>query len=119
MKKHKRPAKKSRKKRPAGPVKLPWKRWRRMEQSVLMASAAGWIRILMERRKVGRAELARRIGRSKPYITQLLRAPSNLTLRTLADVAWALHARFTLHVAVPFAERVKIKPRPRRKRRRR
>jgi len=101
------------------PVKLPWKRWRRMEQSVLMAAAAGWIRILMERRKISRAELARRIGRSKPYVTQLLRAPSNLTLRTLSDVAWALHARFTLHVAVPFAERVKVKPKPRRKRRRR
>ncbi len=100
-------------------LRPPWKRWRRMEQAVLMAAATGWMRILLERRKISRAELARRIGKSKPYVTQLLRAPSNLTLRTLADVAWALHARFTLHVAVPFAERVKIKPRPRRKRRRR
>lgn len=97
-------------------MKQPLKRWRRMEQAVLMAAASGWIRILMERRKVSRAELARRMERSKPYVTQLLRAPSNLTLRTLAEVAWALGARFTLHVAVPFAQRVKIKPRRRRPR---
>lgn len=88
-----------------------------MEQAVLMAAASGWIRILMERRKVSRAELARRIGKSKPYVTQLLRASSNLTLRTLAEVAWALGARFTLHVAVPFAQRVKVRPRRERRRR--
>lgn len=105
-----------RKRRPARPGQRPLKRWRRMEQAVLMAAANGWIRILMVRRRISRAELARRIGKSKPYVTQLLRAPSNLTLRTLADVAWALGARFTLHVAVPFAERVKVKPRPKRRR---
>ena len=40
--------------------------------------------------RVSRAELARRIGKSKPFVTQLLRGQNNMTLRTLSDLANAL-----------------------------
>jgi transcriptional regulator with XRE-family HTH domain len=39
---------------------------------------------------VTRTELARRMGRTKGYITQLLGGGRNLTLRTISDVAKAL-----------------------------
>jgi transcriptional regulator with XRE-family HTH domain len=67
-----------------------------MDQDVLIATARGWIALLLERRGVSRAALARRIGKSKAYVTQLLRAPRNITLRTLATLAWALGCRVRL-----------------------
>ena len=86
-------------------------RRRQMEQDVLIAKTRGWIAILMDRRKVSRAELARRIGKSKPYVTQVLRAPRNITLRTLADLAWALDA----NVRLSLVKRIGKRPRFRRR----
>jgi transcriptional regulator with XRE-family HTH domain len=43
-----------------------------------------------ERGAVTRTELARRLGRTKGFISQLLGGGRNLTLRTIADVADAL-----------------------------
>jgi len=37
-----------------------------------------------------KADLAKRMGRSNAYITQLLNGARNMTLRTLADIAFAL-----------------------------
>jgi transcriptional regulator with XRE-family HTH domain len=45
---------------------------------------------LMEGNDVSRTELARRLKKSKGYITQLLDGTSNMTLRTLSDVYLAL-----------------------------
>jgi transcriptional regulator with XRE-family HTH domain len=45
---------------------------------------------------VSKSDLASRIRRSKGYITQLLGGERNLTLRTLAEVAYALGTRVTL-----------------------
>jgi transcriptional regulator with XRE-family HTH domain len=45
---------------------------------------------LMERQNVSKSELARRIGKSKAYITQLLDGRTNMTLRTISDVLFAL-----------------------------
>lgn len=48
--------------------------------------------VLMERQAVSRKELARRLGRSKSYVTQLLSGARNMTLGTLSDICFALDA---------------------------
>ncbi len=77
---------------------------RLLEQEVLLLSATELICELMERKGVTRAELARRIGKSKAFVTQILRGSRNMTLRTLADFAWALETRVRLSPASWVAE---------------
>ncbi len=60
----------------------------------------GFIARLMEERKVKKAELARRLGKSRAYVTQMLSGSANLTVRTLAEVAYALGVEVKLE-AVP------------------
>jgi transcriptional regulator with XRE-family HTH domain len=45
---------------------------------------------VMREQKVTRAELADRLGKSRPFVTKLLRGGSNMTIRTIADVFHAL-----------------------------
>ncbi|RJX29941.1 MAG: XRE family transcriptional regulator [Desulfarculus sp.] len=51
---------------------------------------------LMRSKNITRAELANRLGKSKGFVSQLLGGGRNLTLRTLADVLFALEAKPTL-----------------------
>lgn len=44
----------------------------------------------MERAGLSRSELARKLGRSRAYVTQLLNGKPNLTLKTLVAIACAL-----------------------------
>lgn len=44
----------------------------------------------MQNEKVSRAGLAKRIGKSKAFVTQLLSGSRNMTLHTFADLAFAL-----------------------------
>jgi len=45
---------------------------------------------IMESRGMTRAELARKMGVSRSYVTRMLQAPPNMTLKTLAAVGLAL-----------------------------
>jgi transcriptional regulator with XRE-family HTH domain len=45
---------------------------------------------LMDEQGVSRAELASRLGKSRAYVTKLLRHGSNLTVQTISDVFHAL-----------------------------
>ncbi len=45
---------------------------------------------LMEKEGVTRAELARRVGTSPPYVTKVLRGRTNLTLKSVSDLFFAL-----------------------------
>src|SRR4051794_21093945 len=45
---------------------------------------------LMQQSRVTRSELAKRLGKSKGYITQLLDGTANMTIRPLADIDLAL-----------------------------
>lgn len=70
------------------------------------ASAA--IGALMEREGVTRAQLAARLGRSRPFVSKILDSQHNFTLETLADVAlslgYALHfylTRDAMRLALP------------------
>ncbi len=62
------------------------------ERSILEATEM--ICSLMKSQKVSRAELARRLQKSKGYITQLLDGATNMTLRTVSDVFVALGKEF-------------------------
>ena len=45
---------------------------------------------LMEEQQVDRSELARRLGKTTGYITQLLDGRTNMTVRAMSDVLTAL-----------------------------
>ncbi len=55
--------------------------------------------MLMEKQGVSRAELARRLGTSRAYITKLLGGNANFTLETMTKVAMALGAAVHVHLA--------------------
>lgn len=71
---------------------------------------------IMEEQGVTRTELARRLGRSKGYISQLLDGESNMTIRTLSDVFLALDRalRFFDEPLKVRSERARSASRPRR-----
>ena len=50
------------------------------------------------RQGITKAELARRLGKSKGFVSQLLAGDRNLTLRTIADISDALACRAQVHV---------------------
>jgi plasmid maintenance system antidote protein VapI len=56
--------------------------------------------VLMEKQGVSRAELARRLGTSRAYVTKLLGGNANFTLETMTKVAMALGAVVHVHVAL-------------------
>ena len=62
----------------------------------LVTDAAELVARLMEKRKVKKAELAKRLGKSRSYVTQLLSGSTNMTVRTLAEVVYALGAEVKL-----------------------
>lgn len=67
-----------------------------IEEERLVYLAAEMLSRAMEARDVNRATLATRLGKSKPFVTQLLNGGRNLTLRTLARVAFALGYRLRI-----------------------
>ena len=63
----------------------------------LVADAAELVARLMEEQRVNRAELARRLGKSRAWVTQLLSGRANMTIRTFAEVVFALGAAVELN----------------------
>ncbi|HEY6415283.1 MAG TPA: helix-turn-helix transcriptional regulator [Acidimicrobiales bacterium] len=70
-----------------------------LAQERLLLAASEAIVALMTEQGVKRTELARRLGMSKPHVTQLLDGRRNLTLKTLARMAYALGAELHLSVS--------------------
>ena len=70
------------------------------EQERLLVDATELLSTVMETTGTKRAELAQRLGKSKAYVTQILRGNQNLTLKTLADAFFALNHRLVV-VAEP------------------
>jgi transcriptional regulator with XRE-family HTH domain len=56
----------------------------------LVLDATERIREIMERQGVSQAELSKRWGTSKAYVSQVLTGNRNMTLRTLADIMFLL-----------------------------
>lgn len=69
-------------------------------QEALILQATELLSTIMDDGDISKAELARKLGRSKAYVTQCLSGRQNLTLRTLADFFTALERRLELG-AVP------------------
>ena len=51
---------------------------------------------LMQKENVTKTELAKRLGKSKGFITQLLNGNRNFTIRTIADIFYALGYTFRI-----------------------
>ncbi|MBI1903672.1 MAG: helix-turn-helix transcriptional regulator [Planctomycetia bacterium] len=49
---------------------------------------------LMEKKRITRSDLAKRLGKTKGYITQLLDGRTNMTIRTISDVFAVLGCEF-------------------------
>ncbi len=60
------------------------------KQEQLLFDATELVSRAMEQQGVSKSELARRIGKSKAYVTQVLGGKTNMTLRTLSDLAAAV-----------------------------
>jgi transcriptional regulator with XRE-family HTH domain len=76
---------------------------RLVEQETLIADAQELVCELLERVEMSRQELARRLGKTKGYVSQLLSGERNMTLRTLADLAYATGYRVELRT-IPLEE---------------
>lgn len=72
---------------------------RLVEQEYLILTATEKICEWMEENDVSRTQLADRIGKTPAYVSQLLSGSRNMTLRTLADLAFALDRRVELQDA--------------------
>lgn len=66
------------------------------EEETLAFEASELVAQLMEEQKISRAELARKIGKSKSHITQLLSGSRNMTLKTFAEILFALNSKAEL-----------------------
>lgn len=69
---------------------------RLVEEETLIFEATELIAELLDDQQVTRKELADRLGRSKGYVTQVLAGDRNMTLKTLATLAFALEHRVEL-----------------------
>jgi len=67
----------------------------------LAAEASEVIAKLMAEQKVSKADLARRLNKSRAWVTQLLNGKANMTVHTLAGVVHALNAEVKLHAQPP------------------
>jgi transcriptional regulator with XRE-family HTH domain len=66
---------------------------RLLAEEALILDSTELISELMLAKGLTRAELAKRIGKTRGFVTQVLAGNRNMTLRTLADLAFALDAR--------------------------
>ena len=64
-----------------------------LREEELILQTSNMIYEMMERESVTKAELAKRMGKTPAYVTQILSGNRNLTLRTIADIALALEMR--------------------------
>lgn len=66
---------------------------RLLREQELILQTNETIHAMMGRRKITKAELAKRMGKTPAYVSQILAGDRNLTLRTIADIALALDLR--------------------------
>lgn len=71
---------------------------RAMAVESLLLEATETICQRMEELQVSRAELARRLGKSRAAVTKMLEGNANLTIRTLAEVLFALDGELSFGV---------------------
>ncbi|HEX6780836.1 MAG TPA: helix-turn-helix transcriptional regulator [Solirubrobacterales bacterium] len=71
---------------------------------MLYGEAIETVAALLVSSDITRRELARRLGVSEARVTRILNGRENTTLKTVADLGWALGVRFAF-VPIPYADR--------------
>jgi transcriptional regulator with XRE-family HTH domain len=66
------------------------------EQELLYGEARATVGGVLRSRRLTQRELAARLGVTEGRVSQILSGRENITLRTLADLGWALGLRFEL-----------------------
>ena len=74
---------------------------RLLSVEALVAEASEVIASLMAEQNLSKADLARRLNKSRAWVTQLLSGKANMTVRTLAEVVYALGAEVKLQAQPP------------------
>jgi len=69
---------------------------RLLAAEALILDSTELISELMHEKGLTRAELAKLIGKTRGFVSQVLAGNRNMTLRTLADLAYALDARISI-----------------------
>ena len=67
------------------------------EEELLVGEATDTVAALVESLGLSQRELAARLGVSEGRVSQILSGGTNLTLRSLAGLGWALGVEFKLH----------------------
>lgn len=70
------------------------------QQEKLIVEVTEVISQLMKSHNISKAALAKRMNTTKSNVTQLLDGSTNMTLRTISDILWALDSKFVVH-AIP------------------
>jgi len=83
---------------------------RLLRQEELILEITESISAVMEAERITQAELARRLGKSKGRVSQLLAGDRNLTLRTISDVCDALGCRpgFQVKYEIPMQHNIRL-----------
>jgi len=74
------------------------------ERELLFGEAIETVAALLASQGLSQRDLAERLDRSEARVSRILKGGENTTLKTIADLGYALGIRFTL-VPVPFADR--------------
>lgn len=56
------------------------------------------VEIFMKRKKISRADLAKKMDTSAPYVSKVLRGEANFTLETMVKIAMAVDAEIEVHL---------------------
>jgi transcriptional regulator with XRE-family HTH domain len=64
------------------------------DKEVARDEVSDFIDLLMKKEGIKKAELARRLGKSRAYVTKILQGNANFTLDTLVQIARALGYKF-------------------------
>lgn len=87
-------------------------RQRLLAEEAFLLSVAADIEQQMEAASVSKSNLAERLGTSKAHISQALTGQRNMTLRTLAGIAWALDSNISVQITPKAAHRDWVVTRP-------
>ncbi len=80
-----------------------------LSMEALVAEAAELVAKAMSEQDVSKADLARRLKKSRAWVTQLLNGTANMTVRTLAEAAYALDCEVKLQ-AQPLRSGAGVRP---------
>lgn len=81
----------------------------RYDQEALRSDIADQIASLMKVQQVNNAELARRLNKSRAYVTKILQGNANFTLDSLVQIARALGAKY-IPTFIPLNEWTPVEP---------